>query len=154
MTAKFLLALGLVAAGIAQSGTVSHENECLPSAEFNIGGISLDSTIDEIEKLRGKPKTICVDNDLFVETLEYDDIKISMSGGRVFYVATSSPKNKTLSGIHCGMLLGEAMKILGYPKYDISKSEYQFVNCSTEVYLILKFSNNILISLEMGNDLP
>ena len=74
MTAKFLLALGLVAAGIAQSGTVSHENECLPSAEFNIGGISLDSTIDEIEKLRGKPKTICVDNDLFVETLEYDDI--------------------------------------------------------------------------------
>jgi hypothetical protein len=153
---KTLIALFVAFGCVAQTGVVIQRPElCLPHAEFNVGGISYNSAKEDVIKQKGKPPKITVDDKLNLEIYNYGDMAIEIAHGSIVFLSTSSPKYKTPSGLHCGMSKDEAMKIIGLKQYDAKISEYQFVCCSEEIYLVLKFNDrNLLRSIGMGNDLP
>lgn len=138
-----------------ESLVVSKEEFCLQNSEFNIGGITYISTKNDIIALEGKPKEIIKNDDLGLETFVYNDLRIDISNDRFINLIVTSPQYRTPNGLHCGMSKDEVMKNIGYDKYDKSIKEYQFVNCVTEVYMVIKFNNkNVVTSIEMGNDVP
>jgi hypothetical protein len=156
MVREILIALLFVSVSVAQDSIVVQTDEfCLPNSEFNIGGITYISTKSDVIALKGEPNKIIKNDDFDLEKLKYDDMIIDIAGGRVLYVSTSSPKFRTPDGLHCGMSKDEAMKIIGYENYDKNVKEYQFVNCVTEIYMVIIFNDeNVVTSIGMGNDLP
>lgn len=146
----FLILLSCTCSAQEQSNSF-----CVPDAEFVIGGISRQASRSQILAIKGEPTKNIVDDELMTETLEYPDMAIVIANNRVLCLATSSPGVGTPSGVSPGMSKSEVMKILGYTDVDMQQSEFQFVNCVTEVYLVLRFNKeNILTKLEMGIDLP
>lgn len=142
---------------VLQSSCDANEDHrfCVPETEFIISGIVPYLSKEQVLKLKGAPVKTTVWEDERVETLEYSDMEVGVGSCGVFEVSTSSTQYKTPSGISPGMSKKEVMKILNYKDTGMQKTEYQFVNCSFEFYLVLKFNEKgILEILEFAIDLP
>lgn len=129
------------------------ESICMPGTEFNISGITNNSSKADVISLKGQPNSIKRWEDSRYETLIYADMTIDISNNHVLYLETDSIKNRTPSGIRPGMNKSNVFEILGIGIVK-SESEYQFVNCDEENYLVLSFDKGVLSSMGMGNDAP
>ena len=152
---KILLAVILLACtndkGIIE--TVNSES-CLPDTEFNVSGITNQSTREFVMDLKGKPKSTKYDEDLRLETLIYADMTLEISNNYVLYLSTESRENSTPNGIRPGLSKSGVFEILGLKISDGKRKEYQILNCNTESYMVLRFNEEKLTYLGMGIDLP
>jgi hypothetical protein len=126
---------------------------CLPGTEFNISRITTESSKADVIALKGKAKSVKPWDDTRYETWVYDDMTIDFSNNQVLNLETNSNLNKTPSGICPGMKKSKVLDILGIEMVK-GKTEYQFVNCDEEQYLVLTFDKSKLVSIGMGIDAP
>jgi hypothetical protein len=129
------------------------ESVCVPKAEFSISGITNDSSKADVISLKGQPKSIKPWEDIRYETLIYGDMTIDISNDHVLYLETDSIENRTPSGIRPGLKISDVFQLLGIDTIK-SGSEYQFINCDEEYYLVLTFDKGVLRSVGMGIDAP
>ncbi len=134
---------------------------CMDSSEFKLGELDFFSTQDLTRKHYGNPDKIENFPDYNIEKWTYNDFIVDFSGSGLFYITLKNENLATPAGVKIGQTFTEVFTILGETpnkKYFIDHTlgnEIQIANCDYEMYLVMKFNNeNILTNLELGIDLP
>lgn len=134
---------------------------CIIKSEFQLGGIIYSSDSSKVKEILGEPVGRYKYDEPPSEDWAYPSMLISITNDHVYNISTGNSEVSTPSGIRVGQSKSKVFKELGIKVEKVfngvifANNEYQFVNCETELYLVLNFNeNNILIQIEMGIDLP
>ena len=142
---------------------------CVKPSEFSIGGISIDFNKEKVIAVKGKPtKYYPNDDDKYdddkydtdTEMLVYPDMEIEIFGkDHISMIWTTSPEDKTPSGISVGMDSDEVLKIIKTvmqdPDYETSIHD-QFPICSNSSHAFILHVDQDwkLKKIEIMYDLP
>lgn len=148
MKKKFLAAfLGtMMMTSAICSATVSHN-------QIEIGGIKYGATINDVEKIFGRPDKVSTKTKHYGEKIKYHygDLEIKFINGKVSEIEMEEHGNlKTAAGIGIGSTIADVERAYGRAD-SVHKDKYVYFTDDKALRLVFEFKNGVVHEIKCGD---